>query len=74
VRILKLFRSLSAGEREELVAQLKDMISPTMIQEDLTAEQLSRLDEGIAQAERGDIVPADEVFDRLASRFQFAKA
>jgi len=29
-------------------------------------------DEGIAQAERGDTVPAEEAFDRLAKRFGFS--
>jgi len=37
----------------------------------LTPEQRAALDEGIAQAERGQVLPADEVFDRLAKRFGF---
>ncbi len=33
------------------------------------AEQRADLDEGIAQAERGEVRPAEEVFDRLTERF-----
>jgi predicted transcriptional regulator len=35
----------------------------------MTPEQRAEPDEGIAQAERGQVVPAEEVFDRLAKRF-----
>jgi predicted transcriptional regulator len=41
------------------------------IYDPLTPEQRAALDEGIAQAERGQVLPADEVFDRLAKRFGF---
>jgi len=40
----------------------------------MTPEQRAELDEGIAQAERGRVVPAEEVFDRLAKRFGFVKS
>jgi predicted transcriptional regulator len=40
----------------------------------MTTEQRAELDEGIAQAERGQVVPAEKVFDRLAKRFGFAKS
>jgi predicted transcriptional regulator len=38
----------------------------------MTPEQLAELDEGIAQAERGQVRPAEEVFERLARRFGFS--
>jgi predicted transcriptional regulator len=38
----------------------------------MTLEQRAELDEGIAQAEQGQVRPADEVFDRLAKRFGFS--
>jgi predicted transcriptional regulator len=34
-------------------------------------DQRAALDEGIAQAERGQVLPGEEVFDRLAERFGF---
>jgi predicted transcriptional regulator len=40
----------------------------------MTPEQRAELDEGIAQAERGQVRPAEEVFDRLAKRFGFAQS
>jgi predicted transcriptional regulator len=40
--------------------------------ERMTPQQRAELDEGIAQAERGQVLPADEVFDRLAKRFGFS--
>jgi predicted transcriptional regulator len=39
----------------------------------MTPEQRAELDEGIAQAERGQVLPAEEVFDRLARCFNFAR-
>jgi predicted transcriptional regulator len=39
----------------------------------MTPEQCAELDEGIAQAERGQVRPAEEVFDRLAKRFGFTQ-
>jgi predicted transcriptional regulator len=38
----------------------------------MTSEQRAELDEGIAQAERGQARPAEEAFDRLAKRFGFS--
>ena len=35
----------------------------------MTPQQRATLDEGIAQAERGQVRPAEEVFDRLTKRF-----
>jgi predicted transcriptional regulator len=40
--------------------------------ERMTPQQRAELDEGIAQAERGQVVPVEEVFDRLAKCFGFA--
>jgi hypothetical protein len=37
----------------------------------MTPEQRAELDEGIAQAEREQVLPAEAVFDRLAKRSAF---
>jgi len=39
----------------------------------MTPEQRSQLNEGIAQADRGEVVDGDEAFNRLASRFNFKR-
>jgi predicted transcriptional regulator len=38
----------------------------------MTQRQREELEEGIAQAERGEVRPAEDVFDRLAKRFGFS--
>jgi predicted transcriptional regulator len=40
----------------------------------MTPEQRAQLDDGIAQADRGEVVDGDEAFNRLASRFNFKRA
>ena len=39
----------------------------------MTPEQRAQLEEGIAQAEKGEVVDASEAFDRLAKRFNFKR-
>ena len=71
VRILDLFRQLAPTEQRELLAKLDGLPSGY---EGLSIGQLAALDEGIAQAERGDTLPAEDVFARLASRFDISNA
>jgi hypothetical protein len=73
-RILELFETLAPAERRELVEQLAERSEEGAGFGRLTPEQIAKLDEGIAQAERGDTVPAEEAFDRLAQRFGFSNA
>jgi predicted transcriptional regulator len=67
-RILELFQTLAPDEQRALVEK-----PPRTFYERLTPRQRAQLDEGIAQAEAGDVAPAAEVFDRLAKRFGFSK-
>ena len=53
-------------ETETRIVQLFKTLPPT--------EQRAQLDESIAQAERGETVPAAEVFERIAKRFGFSNA
>jgi predicted transcriptional regulator len=73
-RIVKLFKTLPPTEQRALVEQLAETAQTGSFYDRMSAEQLAQLDEGIAQAERGDTVPAAEVFDRLAKRFGFSNA
>jgi hypothetical protein len=72
--ILELFETLAPAERRELVEQLAERWEKEAGFGRPTPEQIAKLDEGIAQAERGDTVPAEEAFDRLAQRFVFSNA
>ena len=73
-RILELFETLPPAERRELVEQLTERWEEDAGFGRLGPEQIAKLDEGIAQAERRDTVPAEEAFDRLAKRFGFSNA
>jgi predicted transcriptional regulator len=72
-RILELFQTLAPDEQRALVERLSGATPPRTFYERLTPRQRAQLDEGIAQAEAGDVAPAAEVFDRLAKRFGFSK-
>ena len=56
-------------ETQTRIVQLFKTLPPT--EQRALVEQL---DESIAQAERGETVPAAEVFDRIAKRFVFSNA
>jgi hypothetical protein len=67
--ILELIAQLPLAERREIVAHIQD----TRMLEDrfydrLTPEQRARLNEGIAQADRGEGEDATTVLDRLTLR------
>jgi hypothetical protein len=70
-QIIELFKSLDPVEQREIAEQLFETTRVGSFQDRMTAAQRVELDEGIAQAERGLVRPAGEVFDRLAKRFGF---
>jgi predicted transcriptional regulator len=65
-QIIELFRTLAPAE------QLFETAVAGSFYDRMTPEQHRQLDEGIAEAERGQVIPAEEVFDRLAKRFGFS--
>jgi len=71
-QIIELFETLDAAEQREIAEQLYERTIVGSFYERMAPEQRAELDEGIAQAERGQVVPAEEVFDRLAKRFGFS--
>jgi predicted transcriptional regulator len=73
-RIVQLFKTLPPTEQRALVEELAEAAQTGSFYDRMSAEQLAQLDEGIAQAERGETVSAAEVFDRLAKRFGFSNA
>jgi predicted transcriptional regulator len=74
-RIVELIAQLSLAERRELFAHVRETgLLDESFYSSMTAEQRAQLDEGIAQADRAEVVDGDEVFNRLASRFNFKRA
>lgn len=53
-QILDLFRALTPSEREALLPSLVDSLDADDIFDGLTPEQVAALEEGLAQAERGE--------------------
>jgi predicted transcriptional regulator len=73
VQIIELFRTLDPAEQREIAGQLHETTVAGSFYDRMTPAQRAALDEGIAQAERGQVLPAEEVFDRLAKRFGFSE-
>jgi predicted transcriptional regulator len=71
-QIIELFKTLDPAEQREIAEQLFETTHVGSFYDRMTPEQLAALDEGIAQAERGQVRPAEEVFERLARRFGFS--
>jgi hypothetical protein len=70
-QIIELFKTLDPVEQREIAERLYETAVTGSFYERMTPEQHRQLDEGIAQAERGQVVPAEWAFDRLADRFAF---
>jgi len=73
-RIVQLFKTLPPTEQRALIERLAETTQTSSFYERMSADQRAQLDEGIAQAERGETVPAADVFERLAKRFGFSNA
>jgi predicted transcriptional regulator len=70
-KIIELFKTLDQAEQREVAQQLYERAAVGSFYDRMTVQQRAELDEGIAQAERGEVRSAEEVFDRLAKRFGF---
>jgi hypothetical protein len=71
VQIIELFKSLDPIEQREIAEQLYETTLAGSFHDRMTAAQRADLDNGIAQEDRGQVVPAEGAFDRLAKRFGF---
>ena len=68
--IVELIAQLPLEERRELMEHVQESgLLAESFHERLTDVQRAQLEEGIAQADRGEVTNADDVFNRLASRF-----
>jgi predicted transcriptional regulator len=71
-QVIALFKTLDPKEQREVAAQIYADTFSESFYDRMTVEQRAQLDAGIAEADRGQVVPAEEAFDRLAKRFGFA--
>ena len=72
--IIELLGKLPLTERRELVAHMYDAnLFGENIYDRLSAERRARLDESIAQANRGAVISSDTVFDELAEKYGFSR-
>jgi hypothetical protein len=74
-RIVEMIAQLSLEERHELMAHIRQsgLLEDSFFAA-MTADQRAQLDEGIAQADRDEVVDGQEAFDRLASRLHLKRA
>jgi predicted transcriptional regulator len=73
--ILESIAALPEAERRELIEHLvASNMGASSFYERMTPQQRAHLAEGIAQAERGDGKPAEEVYAELARRFDLPPA
>jgi predicted transcriptional regulator len=74
-RIVELIAQLSLAERRELFEHVQQTgLLEQAFYSGMTPEQHAQLDDGIAQADRGEVIDGEEAFNRLASRFNFKRA
>jgi predicted transcriptional regulator len=71
-QIIELFKTLDRAQQREVAQQLYERAAVGSFYDRMTPQQLAELDDGIAQAKRGEARPAEEVFDELAKRFGFS--
>ena len=73
-QIYELFKALPIEDQRDLLSQLSETVEGDISFDDLRVEDVAAIEEGIAQAERGEVVDADEVLDRIAARYNFPRA
>jgi predicted transcriptional regulator len=71
-QVIALFKTLDPKEQREVAAQIYADTFADSFFDRMTIEQRAQLDAGTAKADRGQVVPAEEAFVRLARRFGFA--
>jgi hypothetical protein len=73
-QIIDLISQLPVAERRKLFEHIEaaGLLKETFYDR-MTPEQHAQLDEGIAQADREQVVDGNAAFDRLAERFAFRR-
>ena len=72
--IVELIARLPLAERRELIEHVQEsgLLDDTFYSR-MTPGQRAQLEEGVAQANRGEVVDGNEAFNRLASRLNFKR-
>lgn len=73
-QILELFQSLPSDEQRELAEHLYEQTRRGSFYDRMTPEQRAQLQDGIDQADLGDVVDADQALDRIAQRLALKRA
>jgi hypothetical protein len=74
-QIVELIARLSLDERRELIEHVRAAgLLDDAFYARMPPDERAQLDEGIAQADRGEVVDGNEAFDRLAARFKLKRA
>ena len=73
-QILELFQTLGADEKRELAEQLYETAVAGTFYDQMTHEQRREFEESLAEADRGEGVPSNEFFDRMARKYGFDRA
>lgn len=74
-QILTLIATLPIEQRRELVEHIYDVdMFGAGFADRLTPEQQADLEASIAEADRGEVVPSDEVFNALAQKYGLSRA
>ncbi len=72
-QIYELFKALPIEDQRDLLCQLSDAVEGEISLDDLSADEVAAIDEGLAQMKRGETIGADELFDGLAKEFGFSR-
>ena len=73
-QIIEMFRTLGPDERQEVMSELYKAVVADSFYDRMTPEQRAQLQEGIAQADRGVVVDADQAMGRIARQFDFKRS
>jgi hypothetical protein len=73
-QIVELIARLPLAQRRESIEHVQQTgLLDDSFYSRMTPEQRTQLEDGIAQAERGEVVDGNEAFNRLAARFNFKR-
>ena len=68
---LELVKIILDTKEEALLEQVKEILSPEGDWWDkLNAQEKAAIDEGLAQANRGELIPHEQVMEEIAKRFK----
>lgn len=73
-QILELFKTLGATEKREVIERLTAAPTGVSFYSGMTPAQRAVLQDGLDQADQGNVVDCGEALDRIAGRLKFTRA